>query len=81
MPVTVRLPVRAGCFCFRCLLSGRFRCCFLGYWCLSLKAYAVCLEEAGIKPKATEQEKLKQVERARIDPGDCYKSQYPHGEY
>ena len=45
------------------------------------KAYAVCLINAGIRPKATEQEKLRQLERAHIDPGECYKSQYPHGEY
>ena len=45
------------------------------------KAYAVCLEKAGIKPKATEQEKLKQLERANIDSDECYRSQYPRGDY
>ena len=45
------------------------------------KAYAVCLTKAGVKPKSTEKEKLEQLERAHIDPGDCYRSQYPHGEY
>ena len=47
----------------------------------SARAYAACLTKVGIKPKATEQEKLKQLERAHIDPGECYPSQYPHSEY
>ena len=45
------------------------------------KAYAVCLEKAGIKPKAKEAEKLQQLKRANIDSIECYHSQYPRGDY
>ena len=44
------------------------------------KAYAVCLRKAGIKPKATKDEKWEQLERAHIDADQCFGSQYPHGE-
>ena len=44
------------------------------------RAYAVCLTKAGIKPKATKEEKLAQLERAHIDNDKCYGSQYAHGE-
>ena len=44
------------------------------------KAYAVCLEKAGIKPKAKESEKYDQLVRANIDSDECYNSQYPHGD-
>ena len=44
------------------------------------KAYAVCLEKAGIKPKAKESDKYDQLVRANIDTDECYNSQYPRGD-